>query len=151
MHQPIWEGLEAYLAGKPGPAFLAHMEVCPTCESEVSQLAEQARLFRTLRAPESVEPAQGFYARVLERIESQKSNSIWGVFLEPVFFRRLAYSTGVLTVLLGIFLFTSPKHETFATTMPAQILVEEAPPPAELVDLETDRNTVFVQLASFQE
>jgi hypothetical protein len=151
MHQPIWEGLEAYLAGKPSPAFLAHLEVCQTCESEVSQIEEQARLFHSLRAPEPVDPPQGFYARVLDRIESQRNNSIWGVFLEPVFFRRLAYSTAVLTLLLGVFLFTSPKEGAIATTMPEQILVEEAPPAAELVDLEQDRNTVFVQLASFQE
>ena len=35
--------------------------------------------------------------------------------------------------------------------MPEQILSEEVPPPAQLVDLEQDRNVVFVQFATYQE
>ncbi len=151
MHQPTREGLELFLAGKPGPAFLTHLNECQECRDLASQLQLQSELLRALRPPEDLEPAPGFYGRVFERIEAQKSASIWNVFLEPLFARRLVYASAVLTVVMGIFLFTSPKDEMMASTMPEQILAEEMPPPTRLVDLEQDRNTVFVQLTTYQE
>ena len=111
----------------------------------------QALVIRSLKAPTDLEPAPGFYARVMDRIDTQRNNSIWSVFLEPLFAKRLIYSTAVLTALLGIFLFTSPKDDMMASSVPEQIFAEEAPPPAQLVDLEQDRNTVFVQFATFTE
>lgn len=151
MHQPTREGLEMFLAGKPEPAFLAHLNECPECQQLANQFESQSTIIRSLRPTEDVEPLPGFYARVMDRIEVQKNSSIWSVFLEPLFARRLMYASAVLTVIMGIFLFTSPKDEMMASTMPEQILAEEMPPPAQLVDLEQDRNTVFVQLTTYQE
>ncbi|MBL8179709.1 MAG: hypothetical protein JNK48_33835 [Bryobacterales bacterium] len=151
MHQPTREGLESFLAGKPDPAFLAHLTQCTECRDLASLFQSQSAVIRTLRPAEELEPLPGFYARVMDRIDNQKSNSIWSVFLEPLFARRLMYASAVLTVIMGIFLFTSPKDEMLASTMPEQILAEEMPPPTRLVDLEQDRNTVFVQLTTYQE
>src|SRR3954468_21573871 len=67
--------------------------------------ADLDRLLAELKAPEDVGPAPGFYARVMDRIESQRSNSIWSVFLEPIFGRRLALVSGLLMLLLGAALF----------------------------------------------
>ena len=151
MHQPMREGFEDYLTGKPEPVFLAHFNECQECRDLAGQLKQQSETIRTLRSPEELEPAPGFYARVMERIETQKNASIWSVFLEPLFARRLMYASAVLTVIMGILLFTSPKDDMMASTMPEQIFAEEAPPPARLVDLEQDRNTVLVQLTTYQE
>jgi len=151
MHQPVWEGIEAYLVGKPDATFLRHIEECSECREAVETMDAQAELIRVLKAPPELDPSPGFYARVMERIESQKANSIWSVFLEPLFARRVVYASAVLTLLLGVFLFTSPKQEVMAGSMPEQILSEEVPPPAQLVDLEQDRNVVFVQFATYQE
>lgn len=151
MHQPTREGLESFLAGRPEPAFLAHLQQCPECREFASLLESQSAIIRTLRPAEELEPPPGFYARVMDRIETQRSNSIWSVFLEPLFARRLMYASAVLTVVMGVFLFTSPKDEMMASTMPEQILAEEMPPPTRLVDLEQDRNTVLVQLTTYQE
>lgn len=151
MHQPTREGLESFLAGRPEPAFLAHINQCPECQELAGLFQSQSAIIRTLRPAEEVEPPPGFYARVMDRIEVQKSSSIWSVFLEPLFARRLMYASAVFTVVMGIFLFTSPKDEMMASTMPEQILAEEMPPPTQLVDLERDRNTVFVQLTTYQE
>jgi len=151
MHQPTWEGLESFLAGKPDTKFLGHLEECQECRDLTSQLKLQSEIVRTLRPPAELDPPAGFYARVLDRIEAQKSVSIWSVFLEPLFARRLMYTSAVLTVVLGIFLFTSPKDDMMASSMPEQIFAEEVPPPTRLVDLEQDRNTVFVQLTTYQE
>lgn len=151
MHQPAREGLETFLAGKPEPAFLAHLDECLECRELASRMQAHAGIIQTLRPAEELEPAPGFYARVMDRIETQRSASIWSVFLEPLFARRLMYASAVLTVVLGITLFTSPKDEMMASSMPEQILAEDAPPPTQLVDLERDRNTVFVQLTTYQE
>lgn len=152
MHPPAWEGLESYLAGKPGDEMLRHLAECPDCRAQVSLFQEQSEVIQTLRPPADVEPAPGFYSRVMERIDTQRSSSIWSVFLEPLFARRLMYASAVLTLLLGIFLFTSPKDDDMiASSVPEQILAEESHPPADLVDSEQDRNTVLVQLTTYQE
>jgi hypothetical protein len=151
MHQPAREGIEAYLAGKPEPDFLQHIEECLDCRETVSQLQFHSTLIRDLRAPADLEPPAGFYGRVMDRIDGQRTSSIWSVFLEPLFARRLMYASAVLTLLLGLFLFTSPKDDLSASSMPEQILAEENHPPAHLVDLEQDRNTVLVQLTTYEE
>lgn len=151
MHQPTREGLESFLAGKPEATFLAHLEECPECRELTARFELQSEIIRTLRPPGEMEPAAGFYARVLDRIEVQRNASIWSVFLEPLFARRLMYASAVLTIVLGIFLFTSPKDEMMASTMAEQFFAEDVPPPAQLVDQEQDRNTVFVQLTTYQE
>ncbi len=68
-------------------------------------------LLQTLRAPEDIGPRAGFYARVLERVETQKKSSIWSVFLEPVFSLRLAAASVVLALLMGVALFTTGPSE----------------------------------------
>jgi len=151
MCPPVQEGLENYLAGKPDANLVRHLGECAECREVVVQFTAQSETIRSLRVEAEVEPPAGFYARVMERIEAQRGNSIWNVFLEPLFGRRLMYASAVLTVLLGIFLFTSPKEDTTAYTMPERILAEEVPPAAQMVDLEADRNAVFVQLTTFQE
>ncbi len=152
MCPPVREGLESYLAGKPDANLLRHLDECVDCRELTRQLQEQSVVIRSLRV-EEVDPAPGFYARVMERIEAQRgSNSIWSVFLEPLFGRNLMFASAVLTVLLGVFLFTSPKEEEeFTASIPEQILVEEGPPAVQMVDHEADRNAVFVQLTTYRE
>ena len=71
----------------------------------------QAELIRTLRAAEEVEPAPGFYARVLQRIEERAKESIWAVFVDSPFGKRLAYSSLLLAVLLGSYVITQEKRD----------------------------------------
>jgi len=152
MHAPASEGLESYLAGRPDANTLRHLEECPECRAEVALFQEQSQIIRVLKPPVDIEPSPGFYSRVMECIDAQRSSSIWSVFLEPLFARRLIYASAVLTLFLGMFLFTSPKDDDIiATSMPEQILAEESHPPADLVDSEQDRNTVLVQLTTYQE
>lgn len=151
MHAPLRDGLEEYLAGKPDAGLVKHLSECAECREMVTLFEDQAKVIRVLKSPESFEPPPGFYGRVMNRIEEQKSTSIWSVFLEPLFARRLMYATAALTLTLGVFLFTSPKDEgTMMASTPEQILAEEPAPMPQLVDAESDRNTVFVQFATFQ-
>lgn len=151
MHAPTQDGLEGYLAGKPGAEFLQHLAGCGECKELIGKMKDHAELFRSLRPEVEMDPPPGFYARVMDRIEAQKSISIWSVFLEPLFAKRLVYASAVLTVVLGLMLFTSPKDEPIvAGTAPEHFLGEELPA-TQLVDMEQDRNTVFVQLTTYEE
>lgn len=68
-------------------------------------------LLRELRCPEDVYPRPGFYAKVMDRIEAQQKNSIWSVFLEPIFSKRLAFASMAFIMLLGVALFTANPQE----------------------------------------
>ena len=67
MHEPIWEGMEGYLAGKPDASFSRHLESCADCRDVVAAMEGQALVIRSLKAPTDLEPAPGFYARVMDR------------------------------------------------------------------------------------
>src|ERR1700720_1097853 len=110
MHQPIKDNLEEYLKGSAQQipqAFHAHLVACEECASELRLLETQANMLRSLRSVEDVGPTPGFYARVMERVEDQGRASVWSVFLQPSFGRRLAIASATLVVLLGTYLVTT--------------------------------------------
>jgi predicted anti-sigma-YlaC factor YlaD len=134
----------------------AHVRQCEECSSELDAMREQAALLRKLRTPDSEdpEPRPGFYARVMERIEAQGAASIWNIFFESPFGRRIAAASMALALLLGIYLYTS---EQFADTahgsgqtveaiagedQPGMVLTQEGMP---------DRDSVLVNLVTYRE
>ena len=71
-------------------------------------MRDHAVVFRSLRAPlEDLEPRPGFYARVMERIEAQGPVSIWNLFFESVFGRRIAIASLALLMLMGVYLIST--------------------------------------------
>lgn len=139
MHPPIENELERHLEGRPtSAAFAAHLEACVECREELSIYSEHSELFRTLRVEEQVLPAPGFYARVMNQIESQIKPSIWDLFVQP-FGRKLAYGSLALLAVLAAFLFTAdgPQPQVVAKA-PEAILATEptgrAAAPATSVD-----------------
>jgi len=88
-----------------------HLAGCEECRSEVQGMQEHTALLRELRAPESfiAEPRAGFYARVMERIEVEGPISIWNLFIESAFGRRIAVASMALAILLGVYLVTSER------------------------------------------
>src|SRR5260370_34259517 len=103
MHQPIKDNLEEYLKGSAQQvpqAFHAHLVACEECASELRLLETQANMLRSLRSVADVAPHPGFYARVMERVEEQGRGSVWSVFFQPSFGRRLAIASSALVVLL---------------------------------------------------
>jgi hypothetical protein len=66
-------------------------------------MRDQAALLRNLRVPAEVEPAAGFYARVMQRIEERAKDSIWAVFIDSSFGKRLAYASLGIVVALGTY------------------------------------------------
>ncbi|MFN7922090.1 MAG: hypothetical protein U0Q16_18455 [Bryobacteraceae bacterium] len=117
MDRRIETHLEAYLQGTLDPRTRAEFEQAlagsdAETKAMVRQFEQQSRLIRSALQPaREIEPAAGFYARVMDRIEAQRGNSIWSMLLEPLFFRRLAYATAALLLLLTITFATAGTDE----------------------------------------
>jgi hypothetical protein len=71
----------------------------------------QAELLKSLRAPEEMEPAPGFYARVVQRIEERAKDSMWGAFIYSPFSKRLMYASLTVAVTLGTYLVTQEARD----------------------------------------
>jgi anti-sigma factor RsiW len=106
MHREIQEHLEEVLAGRVSAQHEQHLAQCQECSEQVTVLRQQARVFAELKAPPGVEPRAGFYARVMERIEAEGPVSIWNLFIESAFGRRIAVASLALAVLMGVYLVT---------------------------------------------
>ncbi len=63
-------------------------------------------MLRQWRSPE-IEPRPGFYARVLERIEAQTPASVFTLFFDSLFGRRIAMAALALALLLGVYVISS--------------------------------------------
>lgn len=107
MHREIRDHIEDVLAGSEPE----HLAGCDECRSEVQGMQEHTALLRELRAPDNfvAEPRAGFYARVMERIEAEGPISIWNLFIESAFGRRIAVASMALAILLGVYLVTSER------------------------------------------
>ena len=114
MHRSIRARLEDLLAAR-GAAnrhkeASAHLSACPECSSEFSFMQAHAELLTLLRAPE-VDPAPGFYARVMQRIEECAKESMWGAFIYSPFAKRLMYASLSLAVMLGTYVVTQEARD----------------------------------------
>ena len=129
-----------------------HLQACPECSSELHEMQNQAQWMRYLRAPEELEPAPGFYARVLQRIEERARRSIWyGLVYSPVG-KRLAYASLSLALALGLYIIAEEQtghHPVLAQPVVAASQTADpevfgaAGAPAE------QRDAVLVNLASY--
>jgi anti-sigma factor RsiW len=156
MHGLIRERLEDYLRGDPEkkvpPKFEQHLRECETCREEVSWMQDQSQVLRALAASNDLEPAPGFYARVLARIEAQQSTSIWSVFLDPIFGRRLVATSLTLAVLLGGYVaFREVANPPSANNDAEAIMAVQEHPPGLGQDRQRDRDTILVTLATYNE
>ena len=154
MHGLIKEGLEEYLRGTPGKKlpveFEQHLRNCDECREELSWMQEQSRLLRALAASRELEPAAGFYARVMDRIDAERQSSFWGAFLEPAFGRWLTASALTLTLLLAGYLAKTETTRTVSTAPEAVMAVEDYPSRLGQ-DRQRDRDTMLVTLASYRD
>ncbi|MCS7314899.1 MAG: hypothetical protein RMI94_05655 [Bryobacterales bacterium] len=150
MHELIRERLEELLSGAPQPesGLEQHLVTCTECRDELAAFRQQSALLKTLRCAEALSPAPGFYARVWERIQLQRSASVWNALLDPGFAWRLALGSLAALLLMGAFVAMNEK----APPAPAvtAIVVDEQPQELGL-DPERDRDAVLVTLATYRE
>lgn len=145
-------GEQGKASGEQGKECGAHLEQCEECRGEIAVLREQAAMLRELRA--DVEPRPGFYARVMERIETQGPVSIWNVFSESVFGRRLAVASMTLVLTVGVYLVVSEPFQSHSTAanQPIQLLIGEDQSSLAFSDAGLpDRDAVLVNLVTYRE
>jgi hypothetical protein len=154
MHRPIEDNLEVFLSGA-GPEnlteFHSHLSECAECREEVGRLEEHSTILRSLRVEDDIEPAPGFYARVMERVAAQRNAGVWSAFLDPVFSRRLAYAMLALLILLGVSMMSTDPLMELHPTSPEVLLTEEVLEPPVGQDEVQDRDQVLVTLATYDE
>jgi hypothetical protein len=89
---------------------------------------------------------------VLERIEARQTPSIWSVFLQPAFGRRIMATSLAVACLLGGYLaFTETEHAGPAANNAESIIAVEEHPPGLGLDRQRDRETILVTLATYRE
>lgn len=115
MHGSIRNRLEDLLAAR-GTAveqegLVTHLACCAACSSELAAMKAQAKLLESLRAPEELEPAPGFYARVLQRIEERAKDSMWASFIYSPFAKRLVYASLTVALMLGTYVITEESRD----------------------------------------
>jgi hypothetical protein len=164
MHGFIRDQLEDLLTAEPSAARLPrgnanydtkgvakHLESCAECSSEFEPIKAQSELLRTLRPPEEeIEPAVGFYARVMQRIEASAKDSIWSVFIYSPFGKRLAYASLAIAALLSTYVVSLEARDGHlgGENMVAQQLDGDAPCFGSQAQ---QRDAVLVNFASAQE
>jgi len=118
MHREIRDHIEDVLRGGDTLKHAReHLAQCDECRTEVQGMQEQTELIRELRAPEdfAADLRPGFYARVMERIEAEGPISIWNLFIESAFGRRIAVASLALALLIGVYVVTSERSAEDAT------------------------------------
>ena len=142
MHREIQNHIEDMLGGSDSAIGKQHLAECADCRAKVEVMQEHASLLRDLRPPAGavLEPRAGFYARVMERIEAEGPISIWNLFIESAFGRRIAVASMALALLLGIYLVTSERstEEPVIAVQQDQFVFPEVPLPASLVIADED-------------
>jgi len=160
MHEPVRSQLEDILQGRVEPIrrgeLEAHLAECEECVTELEEIRLYSGVIRALHAPAVPEPRPGFYARVMERIETQARPSFWTLFLDPVFGQRLVYATGAMVLLMASFLLATSGETPQLASTPVGIIVQPASAsspgaPDFGQDVQRDREHFLVQMASFSE
>lgn len=121
MHRVIQDHLEEVLAEPDAgpikivpPECAAHLAECAYCREEIATMLQQSSMLSALRPPENATeevlmPRPGFYARVLERIEAQRPISIWQLFFDSDFGRRIAIASMAMSLFFAIYLVSSER------------------------------------------
>ena len=138
----------------------AHLKQCIECTDEVEAMRLQNDMFQawsfdTADVPKGIdiEPRPGFYARVLDRIDAQRPSSIWTLFSESLFGRRLA------TASLALALITAASivgQESYSQDPDAQAAVELDPlyPSAGIqqavMNTSSNNGTMLMSLVSYR-
>lgn len=152
MHAVVVESLEEFLAGTLEPverrAIEAHLGGCVACRDELQAMEDMNLLFGSLRPREAVEPAPGFYARVMQQVEQPKAASGWGGFfaLDPTWGRRLAFSCLLALVAMGTYLVSSERNYT-SEPMPDAVMAQQDTP---TFDSAPAPDSMLVTLANYE-
>jgi predicted anti-sigma-YlaC factor YlaD len=165
MHRIIRDHLEEVLTGlgsAPEHPAGKHLAECEECRDAVTAMRAQAAILQQWRLTDTemaeVEPRAGFYARVLERIEAQGPGSVWALFFDTLFARRIAMASLALALLLGVYVISSEQMSEPQTAsvdglpqavFSGDVFSDNAQP--RLVTAAPDQDAVLVNLVTYRE
>jgi hypothetical protein len=115
-------------------------------------MKQQADLLRSLTVEEEVEPVVGFYARVLQRIEERAKGSIWAIFIDSPFGKRLVFASLALAMLLSTYVVAEESRDGHLGGNP--IIAQEThndPDEPVMGSRSQQRDAVLVNFASYEE
>jgi anti-sigma factor RsiW len=125
MHAAVMESLEEYLSGSLNSVARqrveAHLDQCEICREEIAAMEDVSGLFESLDSDEAIEPAPGFYARLMQRVDERKpAPSLANLFaFDLAIGRRLAFACLLTLAVMGTYLVSretgysaSPSAET---------------------------------------
>ena len=153
MHVVVMESLEEYLSGSLAPgarrAVEAHLAACEKCRVEVGSMREVSQLVAALRVEQPVEPAPGFYARVMECAEARRAQSFAGLFsLDFAFGRRVVFASLLTLAVLGSYLVSRETSYPADPSPEAIMALDNAPASSDGV---AERGMMLVTLASYEQ
>ncbi len=153
MHREVRDKLEEILAGTGDALCERHLSECEACRARVTAMREQRRLLRSLRVggldgKDAPDQSAGFYARVMERIETQGVASIWSLFFESPVGRGLAMASMVVALSLSVYLVSS---ESVAEPDASQVVLQESNQAAGMLTGAPDANAVLTNLVTYRE
>ncbi len=158
MHRLVRDHIEDIVAGVESASVAEHLKACEECRSDVTAMRAHSAALRELRAPDDAEPRPGFYARVMERIEAQGPASVWNLFIESAFGRRIAVASLALALLLGVYVISSERAAdrpivAGQQAQPAVVLGEDAPGRVitQMSSNQSSNDDVLVNLVTYQE
>ncbi len=160
MHSIIENELESYLVAKPlSAAFHAHLGECADCRESITLFSDASRLVRTLRVEPveaaSLELSPGFYARVLNQIESQDKPSIWDIFLQPFGRKLVLASLAMFAIMTAAIVWPAGPEPEVVAAAPEAYFTTDTAPKAMLVDHrvgnDENRGAVLVQLTTLDQ
>jgi anti-sigma factor RsiW len=130
MHSVVMENLEDFFAGTLEPAerqaVEKHLSGCERCREEIRGMQDVSVLFASLGTAQAFDPAPGFYARVMHRVEVAKpAPSFASLFaLDAVFGRKLVFSCLLTLGILGGYLISSERSYMSGPT-PEAMMAEQ--------------------------
>jgi anti-sigma factor RsiW len=133
MHAVLMDSLEEYLAGTAEPAELreieAHLKSCATCREELAGMQQVSYWMRALKPEQPIQPAPGFYARVMQQIGDRKPAPTFSSLfaLDLAFGRRVAFGCLLTLAVLGSYLVTRETGEP-ATLSPEVVMAQQDAP-----------------------
>ncbi len=95
-----------------------------------------------------MEPAPGFYARVLDRIERHVKPSIWSLLLEPALGRRVAMASAALALVVGAYIVSTEPFRATPAYASSIVALPQQDTPTTMVE---NRDVVLASLTSFQD
>jgi anti-sigma factor RsiW len=133
MHAVVIESLEEYLSGTLKPAALrdieAHLRNCEACREEVAGMQEISAMFREMVPQEAIEPAPGFYSRVMRQVGGRKAVPAFASLfsLDLAFGRRVVFASLLVLAALGGYL-VSRESEFPGGPSPELVMAQQESP-----------------------